>query len=466
MASQIQLLISGVNYAPYVDLESLSVDNNVIMTSDSAAFTVYLNGELVRPRAGNEFIWRTIDTVTGNELTREFGGVIVDVQEDTDGPTLVYSVTAKSYDHWFNRHLVVAWYNQDYANNIVTQIIQQFCPGFTTNNVQSCPAQVIPQYFNYTSPSDAIKTVADQLEWGFYVDYYKDVHFYPAESFASPLPYGILDVENDTISYGDLSLTENGEQVYNRVFLRGFKTRSSNAINLTFAGDGNTSQWSLGYRASSVSGDVSVAIFPSQAAYQSDTGFQNTGVVTPGNGGTQLTIKKDLIDGAPDQPGASGTAYIHYTQHLLRIPAWNGTSAAPASGLCIAVHFYYMKDVVYMGQDMTAQNAIAAIEGTDGIYEYSAEDKSLTNSTISAPKAKAQLIILKYGKPQLQGSFTSYLTGWRAGQVFTLNSTVRMSGIDSQRMYVQRVTKKLVNNINGQYVLQNTVEFANSPYLV
>ncbi len=501
MASQIQLLIGGVDYARYIDLESVSVDNNIVMTSDTASCIVNLNGELPRPRAGKEFIWRTIDTLTGGELTREFGGVIVNVQEDSDGPTLVYTLTIKSYDHWFNRHLVVAWYNQYYASGaksdlltkfpndaanindtvtnqtgdgIVNRIVEQFCPGFTCNNVQTCPAQVVPQYFNYSSPSDAIKTIADQLEWGFYIDYYKDVHFYPAESLTSPLPSGVLDVEQDMSSYGDLELIENGEQVYNRIFLRGFKTRSDSALNLTYLGDGNTTTWSLGYRASSIKGDVSVAVFPSVAAYRADTTFQQTGkptgwvadgTLTP-NGVMPCILKKDIVEGAPNQAGASATAYIHYTQHLLRVPNWDNTNTPPASGLCIAAYFHYLKDVVYMGQDLVAQNNVAKIEGTDGIYEYSLEDKSLTNSTLTAPQAKAQLLILKYGHPQLQGSFTSFLSGWRAGQIFTLHSTTRMGGINMQQMYVQRVSKQLISNKNGPYVVQNTVEFADSPYLV
>lgn len=124
-----------------------------------------------------------------------------------------------------------------------------------------------------------------------------------------------------------------------------------------------------------------------------------------------------------------------------------------------------MKDITYMGQDVQAQTTTAQIESTDGIYEYSEEDKSLTNSTIAAPQSKAQLLLLKYNLPQITGSFTSYLSGWKAGQSFTLTTQARMGGLTTT-MFVLRVTKTLVNNINNQYVVQNVVEFADSPYLV
>lgn len=461
MAPKLQILIGGLDYAPYVDLESLSVDNNIVMTYDSANLTLQLDGELTRPRTGQEFIWNVVDSSTGVEINRDFGGVVVNVEETTEGPSLIYKLTVKSYEHWFNRHLVTAWFGQDIAHKTVKIMINKFCKGFTTNNVYTSSPVIIPQYFNYQKPSDCMKVIADQLEYGWYIDYWKDVHFYPAEIATSPLPGNLLDVEKDLVSYGDLVLAEDGEQVYNKIFLRGFKTRASDYMNLVFPCDSMTAQWSLGYRASSVKDDIKVAVFSSLAEYQADTSFQTTGVATRG---TQLTVKKDIVEGAPNQPTGSGTAFIHYTQHLLRVPNALGTGTLP-TGYVVAAHFYYLKDQIFMGQDINAQNAIAKIEGTDGVYEYSQEDKSLTNSTVNAPKAKAELMLKKYGKPQIKGSFTTFIPGWRAGQYFTLTSSRRMGGLN-KIMYVHRVGKKLISSVNGSYVVQSAIEFADSPYLV
>lgn len=480
--------MGGIDYSNYILLESLNVDNNVVMTSDSATLIMQLDGELPRPFAGQEFIWKTVDSTTGAEINREFGGVVVQVEETTDGPSLVYHITVKSYVHWLDRHLVVNWYSQYYVagtkaqllalkpgdaanindtitngngDGIINRIVAQFCPGFTCNNVVPTAVQVIPQYFNYTRPSAAIKVIADQLQYGYYIDYYRDVHLYAFESFTSPLPSNVLDVDNDLSSYGDLTLAEDGQQVYNKVFLRGFKTRCSVPISLTYLADSSSKQWSLGYRASSVKGDMHVAVFSSMAAYMSDTSFHATGVASVGR---NMIIARDIVDGSPEQLAAADTAYIQYTQYLVRVPNYDGAGVLP-TGYVVGVFFYYLKDVVYMGQDMQSQSILAKTEGTDGIYEYSVEDKSLTNSTIGAPQAKAQLLIQKYGKPQITGSFESFIPGWRAGQSFTLLTKRRMGGIN-EKMYVLRVTKTLVNNVNGNYKVQNLIEFANSPYLV
>lgn len=464
MPSKIQILIGGVDYAPYTDLQSLNVDNNIVMTYDSANLSIQLDGELPRPKTGQEFIWNEVDKLTGAEIRRDFGGVVVNVEETTEGPSLMYKLTIKSYEHWFNRHLVTAWFNQDNAHKIVTSLINKFCPGFTTKNVYNQSPAIIPQYFNYQKPSNCIKNICDQLEYGWYIDYWKDVHFYPIEAAKSPLPNNILDVDRDMISYGDLVISENGEQIFNKIFLKGFKTRSNGPINLTFPCDGITQQWSLGYRASSLKNDVQIAVYPSIAAFNSDTAFQTTGKLGVGSSGTLLTLKKDIIEGAPDQGVEPGTAYIHYTQHLVRVPDALGSGTLP-TGYVVAARFFYLRDQIYMGQDVTAQNKIGKIEGTDGVYEYMQEDKSLTNSTIGAPKAKAELMLIKYGMPQIKGSFVSYIPGWRAGQHFFLTTVKRMGGI-KKTMHIHRVSKRMVNSIDGKALVQHVIEFADSPYLV
>jgi hypothetical protein len=94
----------------------------------------------------------------------------------------------------------------------------------------------------------------------------------------------------------------------------------------------------------------------------------------------------------------------------------------------------------------------------------------LTNSTLSAVQAKGQLMLMKYGYPQIKGTFTTYFNatntvGWRAGQYFFLVSNRRFGGIN-QVMFVHRVLKSIVKNDAGGLITFYNIEFANSPYLV
>jgi hypothetical protein len=455
------------------------------MTSDTMDFQIWLNpGDQVyditggtwvtapRPMCGEQVVWQNPSVMItapdgSSKPYREFAGVITEVKENDDGVALIYDVHVKSYVHWLDRRLVTAWYNQDEPSSVIKKIVQTFAPDFTTYNVQPTSTIVIPQYFDYRKTSDAIKSIADQIEYGYYVDYFKDVHFYSLETITSPLPNNTLDVDNDVTNYGDLEITENSQQQFNSIFIKGFKTRSDNFMTLTFQADGQTAQWNLGYRVSSVKGDVAVSVYSSYAAYQADGGFASGGTPT---GGTAMTIKKDLIDGAPNRGGDADTAYIHYTQHICRIPNFNGSGVIPA-GYIVAVRFYYLRDLVYYASDPQAQQATAAIEGgTTGRYDYVHTDKSLSNSTLSAVQAKGQLMLQKYRYPQVGGTFTTYFNGttqigWRAGQYFTFKSARRFGGMD-EIMFVQRVLKSIVKNDSGGLVAFYNIEFADSPYLV
>lgn len=485
MSSSVQILLNTLDITPLIEYETLHVDNNVIMTSDVMDFqlivspgdTVYdtalkKNTAFIRPQCGNEIVWQNpnaVITVPGGATKpyREFGGVVVEVREVVEGSNSMYTVHAKSYVQWFDRHLVQGWYNQQAPETTVKSIVQNFCAGFTAYNVQNTGTVIAPIYCDYQKPSDAIKSIADQSEMGWYVDYYKDVHMYSLEALPSPLPDNTLDVDNDLQNYGNLELIENSEQQVNKIFIKGFKTRSTELYFLPFTADGQTLQWSLGYRVSSVQGDVDVVVYDSMAQYQSDTNFLNGGASTLG---THLKLKRDIIDGAPDRGGDSNTAYIHYTQHLIRIPNFNSAGAVP-NGKIVIVRFHYLKDMVWLGQDPEAQGQTAKIEGgTDGVYEEVYQDKSLTNSTISAVQSKGQLLLMKYRFPQITGTFEAYFNttsnmGWVAGQNFIIKSTKRFGGLNDV-MFVHRVSKSIVKNDSSGLITFYTIEFADSPYLL
>jgi hypothetical protein len=484
LASNVQILIKGIDYSAYIPYETVSVDNNIVNTNDTMGFNVEFDPDVdklvdtngnpiaaVRPRCGQEVIWQNpnvqIIAPDGSQQPfRMFGGVITDVKEDVDGPNLVYHVQAKAYTVWFDRHLVTGFYNQDNPEKIIKSIINKYAPSFTTYNIQNTNVQVTTQYFDYVKPSEAIKSIADQLEMGFYIDNFRDCHFYTAETFTSPLPNNLLDVDKDVQNYGDLELEENADQVYTKIFLKGFKTRSPNFTLLNFAGNSSDNQWSLGYRPSSLKGDIAVVVYASMADYLADTSFRSGGSNTLG---TAMTIKRDIADGSPEQQGANNTAYINYSESLVRVPNFNNAGDVP-SGYVVAVRFYYLRDMVFLAQDPSASSKIASIEGTDGVYEYAHTDKSLTNSTLAAAQAKGQLMLMKYGAPQIKGTFTTYFngtssSGWVAGQYFILRTQRRFGGLN-EVMFVQRVTKSIIKNDQNALIILYTIEFADSQYLV
>ncbi|UJF36627.1 hypothetical protein [Paenibacillus hexagrammi] len=431
MAANTQITIGGVDYTEYCDLESIEVDNNVVMTSDTMKVSVILRGELPRPMDGNEIIWT-------NNGVREFAGVITQLDEVDLGVDLEYRVSAQSYERWFNRRLVVGYYEQMPGDQVVKQIVEKFCPGFTTEHV--LPGFVMPpHFFNYVTPSDAIKRIAQQIEFGWYIDYEKKVHFYPLEQFPSPLPSNVLDADNDIDNYGDLVLKEDGSQKKTRIYLKGFKSRVATPIVLRYSADGMSQQWNLGYSPSRYDGDIKVLV-----------------------GGVEKTAKRDLVDGTPGQDVTDmESVFVNYWQNLIRL------NYAPPAGTVIEVTMYYMAETIIMRENPEAQGAAAIADGNgDGRYEYAVTEKALSQSTIDAANKRGDQLLYKYAYPSMTGSMNSFTQGWRAGQFFTIRSDRRMGGI-AMKMYVRQVKKKIVRATEDDGLLiQYSLSFADVPYLV
>jgi len=450
LSIQLRLLLRGVDYAPYVDTQTVEASNNVVMSQDGMSFTIYLTYDEVisvgRPKAGMEVIWQRWDSSLLVEVGREFAGVITSVRETAEGVGFAYAVGCQSYLRWFDRKLILGFFQQQTLGSFVNQVISEYCQGFTTNNVSS-PFMIIPQYANYQRPSQMIKNACDQVGYGFYIDYYRDAHLFRAEDFASPLPGNTLQVDTDFVNYGDLELNEDSEQVYNFITIRGYKRRANSPFTLNYVGDGTTTQWQLGYRFSSATGDSLVSV-----------------------NGVNFPVVRDILDGLPGQVNDPTKAYVHWTQHFLRF------ANPPAPGAVISFTGYPLVDRSYPRGDSEAIDYMNEIEDdpySDGIYEMSHQNKSFTASTDGAVKSSLEMLLLKHGLPTVAGSMTSFTQGWRAGQMFRMVSSNRLgpggsTGITyDTRWYVHRVSKKWIQpDHDALTAIQYTIEFSDKPYLL
>lgn len=428
-----QTLVAGVDCTAAIDLNSVQVQNTLLLKSDTMNFDLLTDAVAYpRPASGNEIVFT-------NAGDREFAGVIASVEEEALNPSvLTYHVTAKDYTQWFDHHLVQEEYPAQAADVTVKAIVQSYANAsgvvFTTTNVH--PAFIVAdQKFPFVYPSEAIKTLADLIEWGFYIDYNRDVHFYPLEAALSPLPGNILDLDNDLSSYHDCLLREDISQLKNRIYLRGFKTRSTGTQPVHAVGDGVSTWFPIGYPPWSVDpADITVNL-----------------------NGVPQTVLTDTKDGQPGDGQTNAGAYVCFDNMGIRF------NAPPTNGAVISGSFYQRTDAGTAVDDPDSQALIAAREATDGIYEHAIEDPSLTAPTLDTANARAQMLLYKYGYPKLTGSFGSYLQGWRAGQRFTVKAAKRMGGLN-QLMYVTKVVKRIVS-AGGEDRLHYDVSISDSPYV-
>jgi hypothetical protein len=445
-----QITVGAVDYTSYVDVASIQIESNLAIMLDKCDFIVAIpNQAIYRPKAGQEVIVTSL-------LGREFGGIIVTPEEDQTGSPrqLDYKVTTRDYSFLLDRHVAFKEYAadtfdyDDIVKDLVTTYGQQ--DGFTVNNVQKS-FQAPFTRFDYQPVAQSINLMAQQIAWGFYVDYNRDVHFFEKESFASPLPNNTLHADTDTVVadgtygqlgvYGDLVITEDISQIRDRVFLRGHKVTATYNRTETFTGDGSTTSFGLTYE-------------PSHNLKQ------NASLTV---GGSNYNVAADLRDGTPASTAQDHTGYVNFTGQTLRF------NVPPVNGAAISFTYKPMLPLVVMVEDPAKQKTLAARigNGNDGVFEYAISDPTLSADDSQPAVARGQEQIVKYGSPHISGTFTSYLHGWKAGQSFLFRSTRRMNGeLDGTTFFVTKVAKRVVTHpANKQPLFLSTISFSDSVYV-
>lgn len=429
----ITVTLGGADRTVAVDLESVLVSEAVGAKANQMAFDyVIKDDDHPRPLAGQEIVF-------ADGATREFAGILATVRETQERPGAYrYRCTARDYSYLLDRRLVVEQYAAQAADLIVKDVITRYCPGFTSANVQAA-FDVPEQTYDYESASALIQALADSIEWQWYLDYSKDVHFFAVTQ--EPAPVATIDVEADTATYHDLEIEEDASQLKDRVYLKGFRVGSTGTQQRAFTGDGTTKFFLLGYEPTQLA-DISVT-----------------------RAGVAQTMKTDVADGRPDEnTGGANDSFICFDNMGMR---WN---VAPAAGDAIEATFKFKYDTVTVVEDAAAQTEMAAREGGDGIHEFVVNDPGLTAPTIDPANARGQILLAKYAWPIITGAFGSFVRGWRPGQNFMLRSTRRFkdrlgAAIDA-RMYVHSVEKTIVNHpAGGSPLLRYRVGFGDSPWV-
>ncbi|AFK87701.1 hypothetical protein Tsac_2848 [Thermoanaerobacterium phage THSA-485A] len=430
----IQILIGGQDYTQYVDFTSIDIQSNIAVQNDTASCDVVIPQQCVpRPKAGQEIKFI-------NNGVIEFGGVIVNPKETalaTD--VMMYQLDCRDYTFLFNKKLVTNTYNGYTIGNIVKDIVNNFTTGFTTNHVYgTSQAFYLSQVkFDHVAPSDAIKKLADDINFQFWIDYNRDVHFSEIATIQSPLPNNSLNLDTDTQNYSDLEFDEDISQVRNQIYLLGYKLPANYSVTQNFVCDGQNNTFTVTYEPKHSLSSITVTL-----------------------NGTAQQVKLDLVNGTPASTTQDNTCYVNYSNKTFRF------NVAPASGQILSITYVPMFDMISMYNDPNAIATMAQRDGTDGVYEYAIHDSQLTSTDSSLANIRGQLELYKYAYPHYTGQFNSFLQGWETGQYFFVTSNRRMDGqFQNQVFYVVKVEKKVAAFQNSNPVFRYTVYFSDTPYV-
>lgn len=384
------LYIAGVDRWPDLERNTLQIDQALTYQIDTCSFRVFCE----QPAEGDEVI------IEDDALGRLFAGIIakVDLAEiypDKPERFNVWQVDCDDYTTLLDRRLVVETYENKPADWIFQDITAKYCPGFTVAGVQAGAPAVEYIVFEYVRPSECFKQLCDYVGWQWQPDYYKDLQFFSAEALASPAPLTL--VPGGQFRFGKHSIDTQG--LRNRVYVRGGTMLSDPQV-AEWKADGVARIWTLPWK-------------PHETSFQV--------------GEVQKTVGIENL-----HEEANFDYMMSFSEKYIRCSA---QTATPVEGITISLTARQDIDVITMVEDYPSQQAIAAVQGGDGVYEHVINDDSLTS--ITAAEAAGMADLREHANPKVKGSFETEVNSWQPGQIVNINLPDR--GVVGEYL-VQRVS--------------------------
>ena len=393
--------IDGVNRTDRILFPFITITDNINHHKDLATFRIRQESGLPwKPEVNSEVI-------INDGGTRIFGGVIVGVTRKAVVANLVeYEVECSDYSFYLDRRLVLERYRSKTVSFIIDDLLETYdTTGFTVTNVQGTET-VGSIAFNRITISEALQKLADAFGYSWYVDYHKDIHFFPKNQ--EPAPYNLTDTSNNFV-WTSLEVEQNINQLRNAVFVEGGDERGNLRLEEFVASgdDENRRYYRLAHK------------------------FAETPTVMVGL--TEQTVGVEFLsdDADFDCMWSFGEKYIRFTDGNI-----------PATSAVVTVEGIPLFPVVVRVQDPSS-----VVEY--GLWEYVIRDYSIKSRNEGIQRATAELEAYKNGVVEAQ--FETYTPGLRSGQVITINSPIRDI---NEEFLIQKVRFQVETRTSGRYVVE------------
>ena len=309
--------------------------------------------------------------------TRLFAGILESPNISKSNNITEYGADTRGYKKLFDRTPTEEAYINELAGDIVRDIVNVNCPGFTTNGVED-GTLIAKVLYNNVLNSEGIKRIADSIGYQWGIDVYRDVYF--RANNATPAPRSITAAEN---FYKDLEITPDISNLCNVVVVRG-GTYLSEEVPYTEVADGEKTQFVLPEKPH----DVSVYV-----------------------NGVLKTVGIKFGEQTPTQE-----FQVNFNEKYIE----NGTHATLADGDIIEIRYKY--DVPIRVRRKKAAS-IAALKvlfpETNGEFVKVIHDPDIKTRELAYSVAEQNLAA--YGNTLITGSFSTIEDIFSPGQVLSIN---------------------------------------------
>lgn len=394
------IVIAGVDRTGDVINQSIVVEDNLNDKTNTCTFKlVDISGDGA-PVTDDEII------ITLADDTKLFGGFVTGVKLQKQASGVVeYSVNCVDYTYVLDRYLAHRSYTSQTDAAIIDDLVTRYCVGLGVGTVNVLTGVTINSIkFNYIQLSQALRRLCQLTGRNWYIDYDKDVHYFPLTTNAAP--FNITSSAND---YTNLNISKDTSQLKNRVYVRG-GTKLSDPTTYSVKGDGAARQFPLPDKPH----DVSVTV---------------NGVAK------SLGIKN-----------VDTTGYDYYLNFQEKYIEQDSGATLLATTDTLAVTYTYDIPILVAVEDTASIIA-------NGVKEFAIFDKNIDTTQAARDRASAELT--DYANDIIEGSFITHTLGFRSGQYLTIN--LSEYAINDEYI-VQKVTARSI----GGGVFYYTVAVASS----
>lgn len=396
----IQIQINSVDRSDCIVWESLKIEQNLTSQVDSIEFNIRKIGAKVFTPAIGDIINVYEDS------TLIFSGSLLTIEEkvESNADGLLFSISGVDWTHALGDVLVSEVYEAQTIEAIIADMISSYAPTFTTTNT-SCTFTIERIVFNQVSIAQCIKKLAEIVQYDWYVDEDKDIHFF--SKFTNTAPYNLTDTSGNYI-YASLQRSVDGSQIANRVKVRGGEYNALTYTDVITVKGNDSKSFKLPYKFA----DLSIEL---------DTG----------GGYVAKTVGIDFVDDFTTKD-----VLYNYNERSFRF------EVALADG----------NKIRFSGSPKVPVLAIA--EDAVSIATYGVKEKLIRDNTIEDISTARQRAIAELGAYKDAVSdvkFDTYTAGLRPGMFIGLDSTLRNV---SDSFLIKQVVFSTISPIAYKYAVQ------------
>lgn len=394
------ITIAGVDRTADVINRSIVVEDTANDKASTCTFKMIDVSNTGAPATDDEIV------ITLADSTKLFGGYVtgVKLQKQSTG-TVEYAINCLDYTYILDRYLAHRSYSDSTDAEIIADLISRYCVGLgitTTNVIEGVTINSLK--FNYVQISQVLKKIAQLTGRNWYIDYDKDIHYFPLTT--NPAPFDITSSNNE---YTNLQISKDTSQLKNRVYVRG-GTKLSDPTTYSVKGDGVARKFPVPDHPH----DVSVTV-----------------------NGVSKTVGIKNVDTSGFQ------WYVNYQEKYFEQDATE-TLLATTDTLTIT----YTYDIPIL---VAVEDTASIIE--NGVKEFAIFDKSIDTTQAARDRATAELT--DYAQDIIEGTFSTMTPGFRSGQYVTIN--LSSYGINDDYM-IQKVVARSI----GAGVFSYTISLASN----